>query len=111
MTNEEMERAIEFLLRSQATLESRIEQTNEQLARTDEQLAQTNMVVSGLADTQTDFIRVMTRTLEAQAEYNISTRATHLELAAAQARTEATVTKLAEKIDRLTDLRGDAGRG
>jgi chromosome segregation ATPase len=42
MTSEEMERAIDFLLKSQANLEARIEQTNEQLARTDEQQARTS---------------------------------------------------------------------
>ena len=42
MTNEEFERAIDFLLKSQAKSEARIEQTNEQLARTDEQLARTD---------------------------------------------------------------------
>lgn len=42
MTNEEMERAIEFLLTHQVTLEQRIEQITEQMARTDARIAETN---------------------------------------------------------------------
>ena len=38
MTGEEMERAIEFLLQGRANFETRLEQTNQQIAETNRQL-------------------------------------------------------------------------
>ena len=92
MTGEEMERAIDFLLKSQANLEARIEQvnanlgarideTNRQLgelartlgARIDEtnrQLAETNRQLGEFASMQSTFIQVVTRTFEAQDTIN-----------------------------------------
>jgi chromosome segregation ATPase len=87
MTNEEVERAIDFLLKSQANSEARIEQTNEQLNQLADHLG-------SFADTQTDMMRVMTRTLEAQDYINESLRASIGELAA---RTEVSITELAAK--------------
>jgi prefoldin subunit 5 len=89
MTNEEVERAIDFLLRSQANSEARIEQTNEQLTQLAEQLG-------SFADTQTEIMRVMTRTLEAQDYINESLRASIGELAARQSKTEEALTRLAD---------------
>lgn len=119
MTGEELERAIDFLLKSQANLEARIEQvntnlsasiaevnktlgeqiarTNEQLARTDEQLARTDRQLGEFADTQAEFIQVMTRTWEVQGEFNNSMRTAYR--------------KLAQKIDELVDAWGESGRG
>ena len=110
MTSEELERAIDFLLKSQANLEARIEQGNtnlraniaevnqnlgERIARTDEQLAQTNRVMGEYADALTDFIRVMTTTWEAQGLFNNSMRTAYR--------------KLAQKVDKLTDATGGSG--
>ena len=113
MNGEEMQRAIEFLLEHQATLEQRIEQTNAQLAQTNEQLAQTNEQlaqtnaqlgelsrqvgalsdqVSAYAETQSEFIEIATRSIEA--------------LTAAQLRTERAVVQLAKRQDE-TDARLD----
>lgn len=75
MTGEEMERAIEFLLQSQANLEA--------------QVAETNRIVQLHAGTQTEFIEAMTRALEGQAEINASLRA-------ADARADARLNKLIE---------------
>jgi septal ring factor EnvC (AmiA/AmiB activator) len=58
MTGEEMQRAIEFLLEHQATLEQRIEQTNVQLAETNRQLA-------AYAETQSKFIEIATHSIQA----------------------------------------------
>lgn len=67
MTGEEMERAIDFLLKSQANLEARIEQVNANLgARIDE----TNRQLGDYANMQTTLIQVVTRTFEAQAAIN-----------------------------------------
>jgi chromosome segregation ATPase len=154
MTGEELERTIDFLLKSLATLEARIEQVNtnlvarieevnanlgERIARTDEQLARTDRQLAEFADTQADFIRVMTSTWEAQAKVNNSSRAAQRtqeevndsfraavktlaendanltavcrELAAAQMRTDETVERLAQTIGRLVDAWGTSGRG
>jgi BMFP domain-containing protein YqiC len=81
MTGEEMERAIDFLLKSQANLEARIEQVNanlgvrieetsRQLAETNEQLGETNKQLGEYASTQTTLIQVVTRTFEAQDALN-----------------------------------------
>ena len=61
MTGDEMERAIEFLLQSQASLEA--------------QIAETNKIVQLNAETQTAFIQIVTRHIEAQGEINASLRA------------------------------------
>lgn len=45
MTGEEMERAIDFLLKSQATLEARIEQVNQNLS---EQIGELNNSIAEL---------------------------------------------------------------
>jgi hypothetical protein len=66
MTGEEMERAIEFLLQNQATLESQIAETNRQL--------------SAYAETQSEFIGITSRNIDA--------------LTAAQAGTDARLNKL-----------------
>jgi septal ring factor EnvC (AmiA/AmiB activator) len=97
MTSDEMQNAIEFLLRNQANFEVQLEKTNQQLTRTDEQLArtdeqlartdeqlartdqqleQTNQRVSLLAKTQTEFIQAMVQHVEAQGEINANMRRT-----------------------------------
>jgi Glu-tRNA(Gln) amidotransferase subunit E-like FAD-binding protein len=73
MTGEEMERAIEFLLQSQANLEA--------------QIAETNRIVRLNAETVTTFIQTVTRSLEAQDQINANLRA-------ADARTDARLNKL-----------------
>ncbi|HEX8500988.1 MAG TPA: hypothetical protein VF659_10400 [Pyrinomonadaceae bacterium] len=74
MTGEEMERAIDFLLKSQANLEARIEQVNANLGtrieETNRQLAETNRQLGEYASTQTTLIQVVTRTFEAQETIN-----------------------------------------
>jgi prefoldin subunit 5 len=111
MTNEEMERAIDFLLKSQANLEARIAQTNEQLG--------------SFAHTQADIMRVMTRTFESQAQINESTqaaigsiRAAIGEFASRQSRTEDSLTRLAEsqietnrRLDALIEIVQDGRNG
>ena len=99
MTGEELGRAIEFLLKSQATLEARIEQVNANLgarieevdrrlgarieevdARIEEvnrklgaRVEETNRQLGEYANMQTTFIQVVTSTFEAQAVINKQT--------------------------------------
>src|SRR5947209_13634588 len=110
MTNEDFERAIDFLLKSQAKSEARIEQTDEQLARTDErvtrlaeQVSQLSDQLGAFADTQADIMSVVTRTFEAQAHINESLRAGINDLAAKQSRTEETLAKLGERQSRTEE--------
>jgi chromosome segregation ATPase len=102
MSNEEIERAIDFLLRSQANSEARIEQTNEQLNRlagTVDQLAgkvvelaegfdRVNFQLGSYADTQAEFMRMMTMYMESEAQDKKSAAARQARLEEAQARAE-----------------------
>jgi prefoldin subunit 5 len=56
MTSEEVERAIKFLLKSQASFEARLEQTNKQIGI--------------LIETQNEFTQVVTQFIQAQGEIN-----------------------------------------
>ena len=78
MTGEEMERAIEFVLQSQARLEG--------------QIAETNRVVQLHAETQIEFIGTVTRGLEG--------------LTAAQAQTDARLDRLVATVERLAERVG-----
>jgi chromosome segregation ATPase len=136
-----MERAIDFLLKSQANLEARIEQGNmnlranieavnknlgESIAEGNknlrasiaevnktlgERIAQTDKHLGDFADTQADLIREMTHAWERQGEFNNSMKASHRELTAAQKRTDATVEKLARTVNKLVEAWGNSGRG
>jgi len=90
MTGEEMERAIEFLLKSQADFDARIAATNERLDRTDAQVQQTNRIVQLQAETQSQFIEIVTQAMA--------------NLAEAQTRTERTVNETNARLDRLAAL-------
>jgi hypothetical protein len=80
MTNEEMERGIEFLLKSQANFEAQLVQTSQQL--------------EALARTQAEFTQFVQSNLKAQSELNESLRETVRALTISQARTD----------ERLSDL-------
>jgi hypothetical protein len=90
MTGEESERAIEFLLKSQASLEG--------------QIAETNRIVQMHAETQTEFIQIVTKALGdlADAQRRAEARASEAfsNLAEAQRRADA---RAAEAISHLAD--------
>ena len=108
MTGEEMERAIDFLLKSQANLEARIDQvntnlgaridetsaqlaqTNRQLAETNRQLAETNRLVRLQGDTLSTFIEVTTSAFN--------------DLAAAQSRLTAAQERTDERLNALINV-------
>jgi hypothetical protein len=94
MTNEEVEKSIEFLLQHQADFEAR-------QATFEAQLLQTSKQVETMASTHTEFTQFVRGFMEAQGEFNQSLRETVRSLTVAQARTN----------DRLSDLEqrdGDA---
>src|SRR5215208_7161585 len=85
MTGEELERAIDFLLKSQANLEARIEQVNANLGarieevdkrlgarieETNRQLTDTGKLLGEYTQMQTALVQVVTRTFAAQADIN-----------------------------------------
>jgi prefoldin subunit 5 len=80
MTGEEMERAIEFILQNQATLEERLEQTQQQIA-------ETSRIMQMHAETQTEFIKIVTKAIG--------------DLAEAQGRTNDRVDRLAATVERF----------
>jgi DNA anti-recombination protein RmuC len=89
MTGEEMERAIDFLLKSQANLEARIEQVNTSLA----------VQIADLAEKVTALTGVVNIQAESQGRFNQTVTTAITSLAEAQQKTEA-------KVDRLTDVVG-----
>jgi septal ring factor EnvC (AmiA/AmiB activator) len=90
MTGDEVERAIEILLGNQANFEAQLEKTNQQLERTSHQIEETNRRLEAYAETQTEFIQIVTQQITAQGEINASLRAS-------LARTD-------ERLDRLIAL-------
>jgi chromosome segregation ATPase len=89
MTGDEMERAIDFLLQGQANHEARlgaltervgeltgtVNQLSETVNQLTEQVAGTNRLMQFHAETQTNFIQIVTRHIETQVEINASLRA------------------------------------
>jgi hypothetical protein len=87
MTGEEVERAIEFLLKSQASLEG--------------QIAETNRIVQMHAETQTEFIQIVTKAIsdlaEAQRRAGVLSAEAIRDLADAQRRTDARTAEVEER--------------
>jgi ABC-type enterochelin transport system substrate-binding protein len=107
MTGEEMERAIEFLLQGQANHQVRLDE----LAA---QVAETSRVVQLQAETQTEFIQIVTRHIEAQGEINASLRAAasrtdeiNASLRTAASRTDERIDRLEILVERYLEGRGD----
>jgi len=98
MTNDEMERAMDFILKSQARAEARIGQAEERQARTDEQLRQLTVKVDALtvkvdalavtvdavAELQRNLVQVFTQNLEEQGRTTASLREADKSLLSAQ---------------------------
>ena len=87
MTGDDMQRAIEFLLKNQANFETRFEETNRQwktrfeesnrrfemqTEETNRQISHTNQAVEALADTQTAFTQTVIGFVTTQNELNAS---------------------------------------
>jgi ABC-type transporter Mla subunit MlaD len=96
MTGEEMERAIEFLIQNQATLEGRIERTQAQLSETQGQLGQ---VVESIAELN----RVVRMQTDSQSQFNQTLTTAVTALAEAQAKTEAKVDRLAGVVEQIVE--------
>ncbi len=110
MTNDELERAIDFLLKSQAKLDVSVERTSERVSLLADTVARLNDTVtqltshqSSFADTQANIMRVMMQTFDAQARINESLNASISKLTARQEQTEATVDRLSLKVEALAE--------
>jgi hypothetical protein len=91
MTGEEMERAIEFILQNQATLEEHVKQAEERRELVNRnlsvQIAETNKIMQLHADTQTGFIKIVTKAIG--------------DLVEAQRRTDDRIDRLAATVERF----------
>ena len=104
MSGEEMERAIEFLLDTQARTEARLsagfEQTNRQIAETNRQLAETNQRLDSFADTRAALTQAVTETFAAQNRINEDARLGIEQLRRAQEAAWAAINRLGDRQDR-----------
>jgi hypothetical protein len=88
MTGEEMERAIEFILQSQATLEERVTQTQQQLG---------------------ELGRVVQMQAESQGQLNQTLTTAITALADAQVKTDTKVDRLAGVVEKLIERQSGQG--
>jgi chromosome segregation ATPase len=124
MTGDELERAIDFLLKSHAKLDVSVERTSERVSQLADSVAGLADSVAGLAntvgrlndtvtqltshqssfaDTQANIMRVMMQTFEGQAKINESLNASVSKLAVRQEQTEATLDRLSQKVEALVE--------
>jgi chromosome segregation ATPase len=133
MTGDELERAIDFILKSQARAEARIERNEEQFAQQgadfQKRLDSIAAAHASLEDAHANLVRVLTQYIETQDGINKSLRETDVrqarfsaslgeslrasdgslraamvELATRQERTEATVDRLSQKVEALVKI-------
>jgi vacuolar-type H+-ATPase subunit I/STV1 len=94
MTGEEMERAIEFLLQSQASFEARMSVFEAHQRRTDEQIAETGRQLAEMSRQLTETSHQLATYAQTQSEFIRSTTESITGLAEAQTRTDAKLDKL-----------------
>ncbi len=75
MTGEEMERAIEFLLKNQADFAARQDRTDARLDELTAQVSETGRQLATYAQTQSQFIEIVTTTMTSLAESQVQTDA------------------------------------
>lgn len=109
MTGDEMQRAIEFLLKNQANFETRFERFEMQAEETNRQIAQTNQVVEALAETQTVFAQTVIGYVTAQNDLNASVDKKLAELAEAQQRTQREISDLAKAVNNFINFSSGNG--
>lgn len=104
MTGEEMERAVEIILNNQASFELQFEKTNQQIEETNKRLGtfieETDKRFGIFAETQTEFIQITLRHVEAQGEINASLRGLLRELKESQTRTDGWLGRLTGTVER-----------
>lgn len=108
MTNEEMERAIDFLLKCQANFEARLAQDEAsfkaQMDQHHHRIADIDMRLGQFADIEADMMRVMTRTFDAQARINESHKEFKQSISAALTRLAESQANTDRRLDALIDI-------
>jgi hypothetical protein len=105
MTGEEMERAIEFLLQGQANFETRLTTFEMRLERLTDEVRETNERLRIHAETQTEFIKVVTRHIEEQTRINEAQARINAEFRATQTRIANALDSLATSVNRFMEGR------
>lgn len=129
MTGDEMERAIEFLLRSQATFEQRqeaanrrleetagqLEKTGHQIEETSRQVRQLGIQAEALAESQTQLVGIVTDHLQEEGEFRreqreFSDRVSKAiaDLAISQTRADERINSLSSAVERFINGAGTA---
>jgi chromosome segregation ATPase len=103
MTGEEMERAIEFLLKNQATHDERIERTQAQIGEMQAQLSKTQTQLAQTVESIAELNRVVQMQAESQGQFNQMLTTAITGLAEAQTRTETKVDRLAGIVEALVE--------
>jgi peptidoglycan hydrolase CwlO-like protein len=103
MTGEEMERAIEFLLKNQAGFDAKLDRLADQVSETSKQVADVNGRLQMHAETQTELIQLVLRNAEEQRQINAEFRAAIRALAAAQTRTDEQLKRTDEQLRRTDE--------
>jgi hypothetical protein len=98
MTGEEMERAIEFLIKNQAGFDVKLDRLTEEVTEMSKQMRLH-------AETQTEFIKVVTRHTEDQARINEEQRRTNAEFRATQTRIANSLDSLATTVKLFVERR------
>jgi TolA-binding protein len=103
MTAEEMERAISFLLDSQARHDAQIGQLNEQMAELVARVAETSRIVQMQAESQSQLNELLTKTMTDLATAQQRAEARSL---ARHDETDARLARLSVVVERLVEERG-----
>ncbi|HKP73098.1 MAG TPA: hypothetical protein VJT82_09195 [Pyrinomonadaceae bacterium] len=115
MTGEEMERAIEFLLQGQAKHDAQLGELTDRVNQLTQQVAETNRIVQLHAETQSEFIQIVTNSFErlasAQASADKKIAEAQTQIAETNARSDARIAEMnaraAEtdaRLDRIASL-------
>jgi CII-binding regulator of phage lambda lysogenization HflD len=89
MTDEEINRKFDVVAGHLATLATSLQKSDERQDRTDAQIAETSRQISAYAETQSEFLKIATGTMEYLAEAQIKADARIAALAEAQGHTDA----------------------
>jgi chromosome segregation ATPase len=116
MTGEEMERAIEFLLQGQADHQMRLDELTNRVGQLTGHVAETNRIVQLQAETQTEFIQIVTGAIRDLSEAQKRTDARLAEAGSKVVATDAKISETDARLDRLAAaveryIEGRDGRG
>jgi hypothetical protein len=109
MTGEEMERAIEFLLKNQADFDVRLNRLAEEVGNLTVEVKETGKQLRMHAETQSEFIKIVTQHIEAQVQTNEAQARTNNEFRATQKRIAEDLHMLTTTVRRFVEGRESSG--